>query len=194
MEKNVLVDMQKSYIEKYLNHNTFNASYNYNKMSSPQEIAKFIRTNNTNLNMDDNLLFNIFKKITPVSKIFKDLLTYEFLFYDPIEKIENIDNLIELTQRELKKYQGKIGGYYIEDDDWILCTSPLRFKIKNNQKILYNSIEKIACYDREQIWFLKKFVDHMKKFVKDCCVKIDYKIIDDENNEICWILLIFEQI
>ena len=53
-------------------------------------------------------------------QMIRDVLTYEFLFYEPDEKIEmvnTIDDLLKICIEELKKSKGIVEGYKIEDND-----------------------------------------------------------------------------
>ena len=98
-----------------------------------------------------------------------------------------------LVKEELQKYQGIIGAYYVEDKNWIVCTKECRFKLKDTQKAIYNSICKRVAYDDDNKWFFEKLINRIKKYLPDdTYIKINYKIIDDEENEICWILIVFE--
>jgi len=190
-------NIKDSYLASFIGYDVFNHSNTFKKnasMLNSAELASFIRTNNTSLKSNDSMLFNVYKKITPFEKVLKDVLTYEFLFYEPsdLEKVNTIDELINISLLELKKYQGIVGGFYIEDVDWLLCTSESRFEPKSNQKLIYNSIEKHGCYDKDNVSFLRNFVNHMKKFISNDKITMNYKLLDDENNEICWILFVFE--
>lgn len=187
-------DMKKSYFENFLNHIVFNKTHEFIDVNNT-EISSDIRMNYSLLKSDDSYLFNVFKKITPREKMLKDILTYEFLFYNPLVKTKTIEDLLKMTFAELQKYQGIVGGFYIEDNTWIIndSESKSRFKISESQTIIYNSVEKDRCYDRDQIWFLRNFVIHMKKFIDPSLnVNIEYRLIDDESNQICWILIIFD--
>ena len=183
-------NIKTAYLNDYLRQNVFIDTRQYN---TSEELANFIGNNLSNLQENDVLLFNLYKKIITQQKMYKDLLTYEFLYASPSKTINNIDTLIILVQDELKKYQGIIGAYYVEDNNWIICTKDCRFKLKETQKAIYNTICKRVAYDDDNKWFFEKLIIRIKKYLPDNShIKIDYKIIDDEENEICWILIVFE--
>ena len=168
----------------YLTANLRNKIFNTNKYSVVNtELANFIKSNMSLIKEDETLGLSLFKKIIPNTKILKELMTYEFLYSDPSasEKTNNIDTLLKYTVNELKKYQEIVGGYYIEDINWLLCTPECRFKLKHNQKGIYNSICKRVCDDDDNIWFLEKIVLRMKKYLTiDSNIVINYKIIEDD--------------
>lgn len=180
--------MKKSYLE-----NNFSSKCD-DFVNEDNEIANYIKQNLTTIIGNDSELWRIIKKIIPKEKIIKDLITYEFLYSVPdSNKMTNdMEKIILLTTSELSKYQGTVGGFNIEDNQWLRCSEKSRFKIKKNQICIYNSITKELCYDPELIWFLKYFVRHMNKYLlPDSNIDIDYKLIDDEDHEICWILILF---
>lgn len=198
MSKDTPDNINESYISNFIGYDLFNNTNMFKKDASILEsiqMASFIRTNCVDIKSNENMLFSVYRKIIPYEKILKDVLTYEFLFYEPkeTEKVGTIDELINLSMSELKKYQGIIGGFYIEDTEWLRCETDSRFKIKPNQKIIYNTIETSGSTERDNLLFLKNFVNHMKRFVNNDKIFMSYKIFDDKNNEISWILLVFEE-
>lgn len=190
--------MEKSYFINDLNNLTFdNDGYNQNSTKSQKsDIANFIRNNSQLIKQDEHFSHFLLKKIYSHSKLIKELFKFEFLNYNPdiSEKVYSIDKIVNIALKELNRYQGVIGAYEVEDFKWIVCDkSTERFKIKENQIIIYNSVPEKACYDKDYIWFLKHFVIHIKKFLDTNNIKINYKIIDDEDHEIFWSLFIFEK-
>jgi len=180
--------------EIYDKYNTMQTKYklNYNFDMDDSSIAKYINENITE-NTDKSSMIDMFNKIMPQSRIYKELLTYEFLFYEPIKQT-NIDNLILATQSSLARYQYVVGGYNIEDITWRHTTESTRFTIKSNQRVLLNTIARRHVYNIEFIWFLKAFIQHVEKYNGCDGWNVRYKLIDDEVNEICWILIIFENV
>lgn len=137
---------------------------------------------------DDRYAFNILKKIMPHEKIMKEILIYELLNYTPSKKIKTFDQFIDTAISTLRKFQYKVGGFSIEDKDWILNDeNSQRFKVKPNTKILYNSIERRFC-DKELLWFLESIVSYVQEFSDK--YKIKFKLVDDERYEIVWITII----
>jgi hypothetical protein len=182
--------MAQSYFKCGLSNVFYDDDFNQND----SEMANFIKDNLSHIKDDDTMLFSIAKKIIPRSRFVKDLITYEFLYSEPIRTINTRDELIVVANSELSRYQGVVGGFAIEDEIWLKCSDSTRFKMQPNQKGLYNSISKEQCDDKKLLWFLKNFVIHMKKFLLETSnISLNYKIVDDDSNEICWILFIFEQ-
>ena len=182
--------MTQSYFKYGLN----NVIYDNDFEQNDPETANFIKDNLSHIKDDDAMLFSIAKKIIPRTRFVRDLISYEFLYAEPTRTVSTCEELIALAISELSRYQGVVGGFNIEDEIWLKCSDSTRFKMQQNQKGLYNSISKEQCYDKKLLWFLKNFVIHMKKFLLETSnISLNYKIIDDDNNEICWILFIFEQ-
>ncbi len=192
----ILVEESYNVVNK--NIITYDTRYSYTM--TDKSIAQEIRNRYNDIctieknNIDFDFVEQFHKKITSHTQMIKDILTYEFLFYDPVDKVYDLQSLMVTTISELAKYQGIIGGYNIEDSIWLQCTSEVqnRFKLKSNQFAIYNSCDSDACYDKDQKWFLKNFVKHMKKWIGSDNLTIDYKLYDDETNEICWILIVCE--
>ena len=139
---------------------------------------------------DDRYAFNILKKIMSHEKVMKEILTYELLNYTPCKKIKTFDQFIETAISALRKFQYKVGGFSIEDKDWILNDeNSQRFKIKPGTKILYNSTERKFC-DKELLWFLESIVSYVQEFSNKHSIK--FKLVDDERYEIVWIVLMAE--
>jgi hypothetical protein len=146
-----------------------------------------------NLEENNNLNTEILNQILTPEKILKECLIFDLLNYHPENpnQIDKINDAINFTIETLKKYQYKVGGFYIEDKDWILTDKDShRFKVKENQKILYNSVSKKA-FDRELVWFLDSITDYIRRFVNQDKIQIKYNIYEDERNCVCWIIFKF---
>lgn len=158
-----------------------------------EETANYIYKNYKKILEDENLLKETHNKITSSRQMIKDIFTYDFLFYEPpeAEKINTLDKLVDITRIELAKYQGIVGGYEIEDDEWLDCTP--RFKLKENQKGIFNTCTKKTIDNKDHIWFLKNMIKRIKKFISNNNICIKYDMFDDEFNEIIWIVFIFEE-
>jgi hypothetical protein len=180
-------EIKKTYEDHY--KNIFDCS-NKNNFNNSEENINLVHLNLEKIN-DEKIARDIYLNIITHEKIKKEILTFELLNYKPDYQIKTIDDLIELFNNIIKKYQYKVGGYNIEDSEWILCDSKNnRFKNKKNQKIIYNSIEKKNC-DHELIWFLESILEHIQKYINPDLYKIKYSIIEDEKNCICWIIFCF---
>jgi hypothetical protein len=132
--------------------------------------------------------------MTP-EKIIKECFTFDLLNFvpDTENKINTFDGIVEFAINTLKKYQYVVGGFNIEDSEWIVCgKNNNRFKVKENQKILYNSIYKKNC-DRELIWFLESILNYIKIHNNNNKIHIKYDIFEDKHNSICWIIYKFTE-
>jgi hypothetical protein len=166
-----------------------------NKFDNTQneQIIELISKNINNILTDKSMAKEFFDLIFSHEKMAKECLTFNLLNYKPKkeEKISDINKFVKLCEETLKQYQYKIGGFSIEDEEWFLADSSCkRFKVKENQKILYNSVSK-KNYDKELIWFLDSILNYMKNFSDE--IRISYDIFEDEKNCICWIIYKFRQ-
>jgi len=191
--KNVTNDeVSKSYFIENLKNKLYNKQEYVTDNS--QLLTNFIRDNDGLIKSDENVLSFVFRKIITHSKMIKEVYTYEMLNYNPDTKINNIDILINIILKEMNRYQGLIGGFYLEDTQWIKCDNMTRFTPRKNQRAIYNSISKYGCRDRDFLTFLKNFISHMEKFVNnDGSIVTKSKIVEDDSNELCWILIVCEQ-
>lgn len=191
-KKNLIFDA------KFLFKTSEHLFYENNGIKYHEHISKLIRESDQKIFTDETLLKSLHDKIMSNIQMIKNLLTYEFLFYTPENKISDQKELMSTAKNELFKYQGTVGGCKLEDVDWIDvdCQSSKnkknRFKLKPNQIAIYNTMNRNDSYDSEQIWFIKSFTKHMKKFIKNDSLSFYYKMYDDESNDISWILFICE--
>jgi hypothetical protein len=176
---------------------TYSNKNNYKNIDS-KETIEFIHNNISNVDknniIDEILAKNILLKIFSPEKIEKECLIFDLLNYSSNNKANMIDDSVSICIDALKKYQYKAGGYNIEDVEWILCDqNNNRFKVKDNQKILYNSVHKKSC-DRELIWFLDSILDYVKRHTNSEKIKVKYNMFEDEKNCVCWIIFKFNLI
>jgi hypothetical protein len=158
------------------------------------DLAEFIRTNESLIKNDDQFRLCVFKKIMNQSTLLKEIFTYEFLNYTPKEQTNDMVKLFNIMINDMHKYQGVVGGFNIEDQQWIICDGTTRFKPKDNQKAIYNSIQQFDCSDKSLKWYLKYFTRHIKKFIDPSSnIIVNYKVFDDDHNEMCWIVFILEK-
>lgn len=156
------------------------------------ELANFIRDNMSHIYDNEELMFNVAKKIISKEKLLKEIMTYEFLHSTPSENdITDLNRLVDFSLEKLKKYQGIVGGDNIEDKDWIKINlgEKSRFKI-DDSPFIYNSISEDSHND-ELILFLDNFVTYVNK--RSSNINVRKKIIFDDPNEIYWILIIFDE-
>lgn len=192
METYNLEEMNKLYKETNKRNEIFESKYLFKKTD---KIANEIRQSSNEIFSNTLLLKQFHEQIISNVQMLKDVVTYEFLFYNPETKIDNPNDLIEQTKNELSKYQGIVGGFKIEDNIWLDCKSNTnRFKLKPNQFAIYNSINRNNIYDTNESYFLKLFCQHMTRFIDESNFDLSfyYKVYDDEDSDIGWILFICE--
>jgi hypothetical protein len=171
---------------------TYEEKNNFENKNDEQTID-IIHNNINNIANDKILAKEFFDLIYSHNLIVKECLTFDLLNYKPknCEKINEIDKMVNFCNDTFNKYQYKVGGFSIEDESWFSADSSCkRFKVKENQKILYNSVNKKKC-DKELIWFLDSILNYTKNFSDK--IKISYNIFEDERNCICWIIFKFKQ-
>lgn len=169
-----------------LSDKTYNPDYNVTKLISKE------RTNIIN-NYSDEELLNLHKQIVPIEKIKRDILTYEFMYgtLDIICKSEM--DIFNLLISELNQYQWIVGGFNIEDKDWLECTENTRFVPHLLQNAIYNSLESYND-DQELKWFIKTILQRISCTIQsDLGIKLYHKIIEDEPHEISWLIIIIEK-
>jgi hypothetical protein len=183
--------IKKSYDDINSQISLFSNKNNYNFENSHDNI-NYIHNNINDIINNDESRKNIINKILSPEKIIKECLIYDLLNYEPTQKYSSVDEIIMIATDAFTKYQYKVGGYFIEDNEWIVADSNChRFKVKENQKILYNSITKKNC-DRETVWFLDSIMNYIKKHVDGKSVNVRYSLFEDEKNFTCWIIFKFD--
>ncbi len=186
-----LIEINNLYKEVNKKNEIFDARFLYKVNDN---IADVIRSTSNEIFINTDLLQEYHKQIISNTQMIKDVLTYEFLFYNPPDKIFNMNDLIDMAKKELVRYQGIIGGHKIEDNEWIDCNDSNRFKLKASQIAIYNTMNRNDSYDSDNIWFLKSFSRHMRRFISEdnYLLEFYYKLYDDERNDISWILFVCE--
>ena len=159
------------------------------------DISLTISQNMDNILNNDSYAFDIYKQIITHSKIIRELQTYEFInFIPPKYELNSVNDCVLLTQNILHKFQYKVGGFNIEDYDWFYAdnSTDCRFKLKENDVILYNSIN-TSNVDSEFRWFLRNIYLNIEKCLKSQSSKytVNFNIVKDDNYKIFWIIFIF---
>jgi len=165
--------------------------YSGKNYKSTDELTNIIHEYTHACDNDVEYAFTIFKKIVPYEKIIHELLTYDLLTYTSPVKVCSLDQFINIAIFALKKFQYRVGGYDIEDEEWILVdNNNQRFKIKNNNKILYNSIGE--TYNTTELeWFLENITKYIQSHADEKVFTVKNKIIEDEHHCISWVLFVF---
>jgi hypothetical protein len=180
-----LDELEKEYIEK----NKLNKKYN-----NLTEFNKTDKLNNIAIkNLSKKQLMNIYADIVSKEQLQKELLTYEFMNYQTTEKYDNIDDIIKKFMDIIKKYQNIIGGYYIDDHEWIVAKEHKFLKINDNQTVIVNTTNIYEYNDKKLIWFMDGILKIILLHTTDNFY-IKYKIIEDEYNGLCWLVFVIENI
>lgn len=160
----------------------------------PDEIINLIHNDIDKINNDDVYAFHILKKIMPHNKVMKEILTFDLLNYHPNEKVNSLDELVQIAVRSFRRFQNKVGGFNIEDKDWIIVEKDNhRFRIKDNQKVLYNSVDKRHC-DKELVWFINNITTYIQNYADKDKFSVKYTVKEDNRYRICWVVIIVTQI
>lgn len=163
-------------------------------MESTTNLLHYFKTHKNEITSNEQTGINLFCKMYSYKYVYNKILEYVFnndLLEEHI-KITNIDDALELLKHELNEYKNISGCEHIEDENWIVCNDSTRFKIKHNQKGLYNTTELYTHSEKIEI-FLNRLIIRMKSsFDVSSGLKIYYKIYDDTFNKICWIVIVLE--
>lgn len=157
-------------------------------------IIKLIEKDRSNIisGCSNEDLLKLHQQIVPIEKIKRDILTYDFMYGNSNVVCENVNDVVNVLISQLDQYQWTVGGFNIEDKEWIECTENSRFKPNILQKAFYNSLESHND-DQELKWFLKTILKRVTNTIKtDIGIKIYYKIIEDTTNEISWVIFVIE--
>lgn len=185
--------MQRIYAESNMTPYLYGNKNRYLNDKS-KEMVDIIHGNMDEIRYDESYAFHILKKIMPHEKVVKEILQYELLNYSPKEKVNSLEELVKVLKSALYKFQYKVGGFNIEDKDWIVANKDnKRFKVKENQTVLYNSVEKKNC-DKELMWFLEKIVSYAQNFIDGDKFNIKYTLKEDDRFRVVWIILRVESI
>lgn len=152
--------------------------------------------NNIQNNIGDNkFLDKVYEIMIPEKKL-QLLLQFDILNYEPKveEKTNDIDVLINKSIEILKKYQSKIGGYDIEDMDWIVADeTSKRFKVKSDRKIIYNTV-RYKYNKNDMLVFLDLILKHIKKYILNFDeLNVSNKFFYDSYKCIHFVVFIFHQ-
>lgn len=185
--------MQKSYFVENLRARLFEKqSFNNCENDFSDNFANFIRENDNNIKNDTTALFFILKKIMSHEDMLKYVYTYEMLNYEPPAKVDDISEAMNIVLKELQRYQNMVGGFILEDSQWIKCDNNTRFKARKNQIAIYNSIPLNKMDNTEFATFLANFKTHIRKFINNDMLAFNIKHHEDKNNDLCWILCVCE--
>lgn len=154
-------------------------------------IAKEINENIAGENMSKASMASILSRILTRENIERQLLEYEFanIKYDSVTSLKD---LLRFSHSILLRYQGKVGGFDIEDSDWCSNQDSQRFKLLDDQVIIYNTIDsELENCDDINI-FMTSIINHISK-VNNTKYSVRYHIKDDLNSDVAWVIIVFEK-
>jgi hypothetical protein len=182
--------LRQSYIGSNLASSLFENKNSFENQGN-EDLANLIHSDIKEICLDSSYAFFILKKIFPHEKAIREILNFELLNYKPKEKVNTLDEIINIAISALTRFQYKVGGFNIEDADWIVNdNSSKRFKIEKNQKILYNSIENRSC-DKELLLFLDNVISYVRRHIEnENNFDIKYTFKKDDRFVLSWIVII----
>ncbi len=140
------------------------------------------------------------QKLECISRIILDkeldslILLYELQHIKISDYVEDLNILAKFAKKELNRYQHYAGGNNFDDDEWVICdknTSNCRYNIRDNMRVLYNSMNTTRLFDADTMFFLNKMTQHLQKFTKT--IEVDYNVSEDETHDIIWVAIFFEK-
>lgn len=127
-----------------------------------------------------------------IKKINKELLKYELykLENKPVPEM-SLKDAISQARKILQRYQGKVGGYDIEDSYWTSYKpgKQMKYHIKENQYLLENSVAKGCQSDREFNKFINRIVHRLNGLAEN--IRVKFKSVESKKDSIVWIALVF---
>lgn len=159
-----------------------------------EEILEYISKNKDKICCDKEVAYDIYKKIIPYEKTLEKIFMFDFVCGKSNSNVNTLENTFSLLISELSKFQGLVGGFEIDDEDWLICTENTRFKPLKNQKAIYNTVETFNVTNK-LTWFLNMLIKRINQSIEiESNIKIHHKIYEDEKREISWIVIIVEKI
>lgn len=150
------------------------------------DLAKHIYNNLHNMDYYEKkkLLDDCFSE----KKLDSELLTFElkYLHSYPVSYME-INEFEQVAKSVLQRYQWKVGGYYIEDLDWISHRKGSKYVLGNNQLVLENTIDTMDYQSSNFIEFMKKILVKLSNLAENISVDIKYDI--SKTDSLTWIII-----
>lgn len=155
------------YLSNYKNKT--NTKYN-------NDLAEYIYNNyNT---MDNYEMKIISSKCMDINEIKKTILAFEFKNYKP-EISADIISLEEFSKKATKiiaKYQGKAGGFLIEDSEWTIHKQDsIKYEIRENELLFENTLSFFDDEDDETEEFLDCLISRLNTIASNIKVHLKFK-------------------
>jgi hypothetical protein len=123
---------------------------------------------------------------------------FELEFYNPDDKINIFNDLIDYTRNILKHYHPILGvdnnlntfHSKFEDNEWTEYSYPnTKYELKEAEFIFENSIS-IANKDNEDVIFFLKHIKRILKLSTDIPIKL--RVIRDDKYDMIWVLIVIK--
>lgn len=193
MEVNNMLYLEKfehgGEMKKYGNVQKFEALTNYGSVQHTSngkfELAKYIH--NKYDSMDENEMKCIAMKCLDISDIKKILLKYEFDFYVRKPQVLTLDEFVKEVCKMLHLYQGKAGGWLLEDDVWIVHRHNSKFHEVGVNEVLFENTVALCDVDNEELTeYLYNLTDKLSSIVSNIDVELRYKEIKKIMHVLIW--------
>lgn len=168
-----------------------------------QELAKYIHDNYNKMDKEELKYLTI--KCLAEKDLRRILLDYELTHYrveDDVNRDMNLKKFTKLAAETLNKYQGKAGGFYMDNYQWKVYDynsisnidynnnfdrHKYQYNIYKNEVVFENTTSIYDVYDENTIEFIDKLIDKLKSFSKN--IKIDMEIRKDRKNKVAYVLI-----
>jgi hypothetical protein len=152
-------------------------------------LAKFLYQNFDQ--MDGIEMKELAMKCLTENELKSILLNFELTYYkEKPQKYLSLEEFLIKAQMILNRYQGKAGGFLLEDTEWEVYRphdSNQKYDLMENEILLVNSIDVTDYDDSETEKYIKKLVNRLKSIAEN--IKIDMRYKNSEKDKIIYILL-----
>lgn len=179
-EKSLALEMKTYYVQHQIDKGS---NYYYSEQTNDSELASYIFNTYKNLDTtnDYELATLVIKCLTPI-QIKNLLLEYELKNFkqDTIKEM-TMDEFIKEAKFLLNRYQGKAGGFSLEDSEWKMYTSDSMLEethskhyIKDNEILFVNSVDNCDLNDDKLENYLDLLVDRLNSLANNIKAEIRY--------------------
>lgn len=161
-------------------------NYKYDFVKVDKDYVSNINENYDNMNFEE--LKNIIPKILSEKQTRSIILDYLLSNYRPIPIKMTLKKFIIEANKVFAKFQSKAGGFYIEDNQWILHDNTSKEHILNENEIIFeNSICECDRDNHETNQYMIKIVDYLNNIAEN--IKVTLTCNDENDDDLIWLLL-----
>ena len=139
----------------------------------------------------DEQLIELYNKCINPTFIKNKLLLMDLENYTPDKNELITKNEFISYVHQLFKFYNNLFMQFYEDNIWILHDkTSTKYPLKDNEIVFENSIKYMdedSINNEKAEYYIKLIRNHLNELCKK--IRVSTKIIEDPNNEICWILL-----